>query len=139
MVTVRHEHVHNFGDIFIHVTTTPAEGGDILERLDRIEAALRSLGARVTQGRILVQAALQELEAEVSRNTEVDESAKVLLQRLADLIEQSAGNPDAVRALAGRLRSSTDVLAEAIVAHTPADTGGGGNGGGNGGEPPPTS
>jgi hypothetical protein len=64
---------------------------------------------------------LTALTAEVSRNTAVDASAVALLQGLAAKIETLKTNPVALQALADELRSSSDALAAAVVAHTPSE------------------
>jgi hypothetical protein len=67
-----------------------------------------------------VAAALAELQAEVDRNTSVDGSAVALIAGLADQILAAANDPAAVRALANALKASTDSLAAAVSANTPA-------------------
>lgn len=62
----------------------------------------------------------EALQAEVSRNTSVDESAIALLTNLADQIEALQNQPAALQALADSLRGSSDALAAAVVANTPA-------------------
>ena len=63
---------------------------------------------------------LTQLENEVTRNQEVDQSAIVLLNGLSAKIEELKDNPAALQDLANRLRSSSDQLAAAVVANTPA-------------------
>lgn len=62
---------------------------------------------------------LDALELEVSRNTEVDQSAITLLNGLAAQIEALKTDPVKLQALADNLRSSSDALAAAVVANTP--------------------
>lgn len=64
---------------------------------------------------------LTKLEAEISRNTSVDGSAKLLLKRLFDEVEVNKGNPAAIQALVDRVRADNDELAAAVVSHTPAE------------------
>lgn len=63
---------------------------------------------------------LTALEAEVARNTEVDQSAILLLQGLAQKIEELKTDPAALQAFADSLRGSSDALAAAVTANTPA-------------------
>lgn len=67
-----------------------------------------------------MDAAVAELTAEVERNNTVDGSAVALISGLADQILASANDPVAVRALATALKTSTDSLAAAVAANTPA-------------------
>lgn len=64
---------------------------------------------------------LDEVKAEVARNTEVDKSAIVLLNGLSEKIAALANDPVALKALAAELRGSSDELAAAIVKNTPAE------------------
>jgi hypothetical protein len=63
---------------------------------------------------------LTALTAEVQRNTDVDSSAIVLLNGLAAQIEALKTDPVALQQLADTMRQSSDALAAAVVANTPA-------------------
>jgi len=63
---------------------------------------------------------LTGLTAEVTRNTTVDDSAIALLNGLAAQIESLKADPVALQALADSIRTSSDNLAAAVVANTPA-------------------
>jgi len=63
---------------------------------------------------------LGPLTAEVTRNTEVDSSAIALLNGLSAQIAQLKNDPVALQALADQLKASSDSLAAAVVANTPA-------------------
>jgi hypothetical protein len=63
---------------------------------------------------------LTALQAEVTRDQGVVSSAVTLIKNLADKIEATKGDPAAVQALADSLRTSTDDLAAAVAANTPA-------------------
>jgi chromosome segregation ATPase len=73
-----------------------------------------------------MEAVIEQLRAEVERNSSVDASAITLLQTLADKIEQIKNSPAELQTLVESLRSQSDALAAAVVANTPAE----------GGEPP---
>lgn len=60
------------------------------------------------------------LEEELSRNEEVDASAKALLEKLFAEVEASKNDPAALQALVDRGRAANDSLAAAVVANTPA-------------------
>jgi hypothetical protein len=65
---------------------------------------------------------LDDLTVQVQKNADVEASAVVLIQgiaqKLADAI--AAGNPAAITALQAQLSASADALAAAVVANTPA-------------------
>ena len=85
----------------------------VLHRLDQIVTLINQLGVRI-------MADLTALTAEVARNTSVDESAIVLLTGLAAQIEALKTDPVALQGLADTLRGSSDALAAAVAANTPA-------------------
>jgi hypothetical protein len=61
---------------------------------------------------------LTALEAEVTRDSEVDSSAATLITALAAAVEASKNDPVALQALVDRLRTQTDSLAGAVAANT---------------------
>jgi hypothetical protein len=61
------------------------------------------------------------LQAEITRDADVNSSAATLLADLAARVEATKGDPAAVQALADSLRANSDALAAAVVANTPAD------------------
>ena len=89
---------------------------------DKLNRILKLLGEEVMPG-------LDELRAEVERNTSADEGARTLLYGLAakvqELIDASGDSVDPVelQALVDQLKGSTDTLVDAVVANTPADAG----------------
>jgi hypothetical protein len=89
---------------------------DVPERLDGIEHLLTRIILKERQ----IMADLTTLKAEVTRNTEVDQSAIALLTGLAAQIEALKTDPAALQALADELKGSSDALANAITANTPA-------------------
>lgn len=62
--------------------------------------------------------ALVELTDQVARNTQVEASAIELIKGLADQIGQSADDPEQVKELSARLKSSADALSAAVIANT---------------------
>ncbi len=64
------------------------------------------------------------LQAEITRDADVNSSAATLLADLAAKVEATKGDPAAVQALADALRANSDSLAAAVAANTPSDTGG---------------
>jgi hypothetical protein len=92
----------------------------ITKRLERIEDKLDQLLVSFTQAKEAIMADLGSLTAEVERNTAVDQSAITLLNGLAAQIESLKSDPVALQALADQLKGSSDNLAAAVVANTPA-------------------
>jgi hypothetical protein len=90
-------------------------------QLDRIEAAITTMAQAITTLRNEMSQELDTLTAEVQRNTSVDQSAITLLQGLAAQIEALKSDPVKLQALADSLRGSSDALAAAVAANTPAE------------------
>ena len=105
-----HFHVDN---VHVHLPQDTAQ-------LDRIESAITAVTSAITQLGVDMSQELDALEAEVSRNTTVDQSAITLLQGLAAQIEQLKTDPVKLQALADSMRGSSDALAAAVAANTPA-------------------
>lgn len=65
---------------------------------------------------------LQHLTAQVERLITVDESAIALIQGLKEQLDEAidTGDMDEVQALSDRIGESTDALAAAVAANTPA-------------------
>jgi len=62
------------------------------------------------------------LTAQVKANTEVIESAIVLINGIADRIEEAGIDPAKLTALTDELRAKDAALAEAVTANTPTPT-----------------
>jgi hypothetical protein len=62
---------------------------------------------------------LTALEAEVTRNDAVDDSATLLLTTLFNEVEASKNNPAAIQSIVDRVRGANDKLAAAVAANTP--------------------
>lgn len=67
-------------------------------------------------------AALDDLKAQVAKNTEVESSALLLIQGIAQKLKDAiaAGDPAALTALANDLNVSASALADAVAANTAA-------------------
>ena len=109
---------------FIKITQTHRK---ILARLDgidenlaRLEGMVHQLMQIVTKGATKVMASLDALTAQVTKNTDVEASAIVLIKNIAAALEAAKTDPVAIAALAAQLDTSATALAEAIVANTPA-------------------
>lgn len=91
----------------------------IFGQLNRLEQAVQQLITKEEH----TMAALSDLQAEVARNTEVDISAIALIQGLAAKIQElidAGADPAALQALVDSLKGSSDALAAAVTANTPA-------------------
>ncbi len=77
---------------------------------------------------------LDDLKAAVEKDVEVDQSAITLLQGLKQKLDEAiaSGNIESLKELSAKIGSSTQALADAVVANTPAEEGGGGDTGNNG-------
>jgi hypothetical protein len=62
---------------------------------------------------------LTALEAEITRDEQVNSSAATLIAAIATELESVKGDPAAVQALVDRLRSQSDSLAQAVANNTP--------------------
>ena len=62
---------------------------------------------------------LTALEAEVTRNEQVDDSASTLLKTLFDEVEAAKDDPAQIQAIVDRVRAANDKLAAAVAANTP--------------------
>lgn len=68
------------------------------------------------------QAAMEDLKTDVQGNTDVVQSAIVLINGIADRIDAASGDPNQVRALSAELRAQHQALADAVDANTPKPT-----------------
>lgn len=80
----------------------------------------------MTKTSIAQQQTLEDLKAQVARNTEVTSSAKTLIEGLAAKVATLASHPPEdiqaqITALADELRTASDSLAESVVKSTPAE------------------
>jgi len=65
-------------------------------------------------------AVLDDLTAQVTRNTDVTSSALTLIQGLKAALDAAGTDPTKLAALSAQLATSDDALAAAVVANTPA-------------------
>ncbi|HMG21735.1 MAG TPA: hypothetical protein VK607_10475 [Kofleriaceae bacterium] len=66
-----------------------------------------------------LQQEIENLRAQVERNTTVAGSASQLISTLAQMIRDAADDPDEVRALADQVSQTADALSAAVSANTP--------------------
>jgi len=65
-------------------------------------------------------ALIDDLTAQVTANTDAEQSAVVLLGKLHDLLVAAGTDPAKLQAIKDTLKTSADALAAAVVANTPA-------------------
>lgn len=104
--------MHRNQDIHIHVHIHNDEPDP---RIDEILTAVYTLANQTEENTM----DLSELTAQVSGNTDVVNSAIVLISGLADQLDAAAGDPAQVQALASTLRTNNEALAGAVAANTP--------------------
>ena len=68
----------------------------------------------------LIMADLTSLTAQVKTNTDVEQSAIVLIQGIAAQLAAAKTDPAAIQALSDSLNASAASLADAVTANTPA-------------------
>lgn len=102
LATFSNDHLHK------HLVDIAGKVDTILQRLTKMEKKL--------------MAELDDLKAAVAKETEVDESAIVLLQGLKAKLDAAiaAGDPAALKALSDSLGTESQKLADAVAANTPA-------------------
>lgn len=96
--------------VYLHPTDVELQG-----RLDTMQAALNAL---TIQGKIIM-ATLADVQAAVTAEDTVIDSAVTLLNGLAAQIAALAPNQAAIDALAADVTSKTAALAAAVTANTP--------------------
>lgn len=89
------------------------ESADLSEVLSKLSLILSQQEAQM--------ASITELEAEVARNTTVDESAIALIEGIVARLEEAAGDQVKIDALTADLRARNDALAAAVAANTPSE------------------
>lgn len=122
----------------------------ILADEDKQESGLDSIRLAISQLGVQLMSAISTLETKVAANTSVVNSAVTLLQGIKAQLDKVIADDNlentSLDALSDSLGKSTDALAAAVAANTPADTGGtaapapapapadGGDGGATGGD-----
>jgi hypothetical protein len=99
--------------LHIHLEPTPP---------DPLIAEIHSMVTALTQGAQEMASDLSELTAQVEANSTVDQSAITLLNGLKAQLDAAGTDPAALQALSAQLASSSQALADAVSANTPADT-----------------
>ena len=94
--------------------------GELKALLQRTERGLGAIQDQLTRMEKTMSQELDSLTVQVTRNTDVEASAVVLLKGLAQQIADLKTDPVKLQALSDSLKTSADALAEAVVANTPA-------------------
>lgn len=96
----------------------PEWSSTVNAKLDNITHLLQQvLGMEVLQ-----VATIEDLQTEVGQNTDVTQSAIVLLDGLSQQLKDAlaANDPAAIQAVVDQLDANTNALAEAVSANTPS-------------------
>jgi len=96
-------------------------------QLNQIQSSLQANKASLTTLLTLektIMPALEDLQAQVTQNTNLEQSAITLIQGIAKQLQDAVANNDssALQSLAQQLNSSAAALGAAITANTPAST-----------------
>lgn len=89
------------------------------EVLRRLDALLNETGLILDRQEILM-ATMAELQAAVTRNTDVDESVLTLLAGISQQLKDAQGDPAAIADVIAKLDANTQKMADAVSANTPA-------------------
>jgi len=65
-----------------------------------------------------IMASLDALTAQVAESKAVEQSALLLIQGIADKLEEAGTDPEKLAALTAELKESSDALAAAVIANT---------------------
>ncbi len=100
--------------VYVHVESSNVEG-----KLDRLLAGVNA----VLKLEAVMANELEDLTAAVARETEVDKSAIVLIEGISARLDAAiaSGDPKKLVELSSSLKTSSDDLAAAVLAHTPAE------------------
>jgi uncharacterized protein YoxC len=93
-----------------------AEYAEILRMLNTIHGQL----AQILTGEQKIMAALDTLESDVTAETDVENSAIVLLNGLGAALKAAGTDPARLAALATTIETRKTALAAAVAANTPA-------------------
>lgn len=98
---------------------------DLAHQLGRIEAKLDAILLRanlIIRETYAMATSLDDITVEVQQTTDAQAAAVLLLQELKNRLDAAGTDPAALKALSDQLDASTNALAAAVVANTPADT-----------------
>lgn len=105
----RHEHHHHY-----HYSIEARE--EVLARLD----ALQSEIGLILDRQEIIMATMADLEAAVTRNTDVDESVLTLLAGISQQLKDAQGDPAKIAEVIAKLDANTQKMSDAVTANTPA-------------------
>jgi hypothetical protein len=93
---------------------------ELHEKLDQILRRLAQIKELLHREGHVIMSALDDLTAQVTANTSLEQSAITLIQGLAAQLAAAGTDPAKLAALTTQLNSSSAALAAAITANTPA-------------------
>lgn len=100
-------------DVYYHTVND-----DVFEQ--KLDSILDLLSA-IQRKEVQMSAALDALAVQVAENTAVEQAALVLIQGIAAQLLELKEDPAAIAALAAQLDATSEALAAAVLANTPAE------------------
>lgn len=89
---------------------------EVMRRLD----ALDEKTDLILDRQETIMATMAELEAAVTRNTEVDESVLTLLAGISQQLKDAQNDPAKIAEVIAKLDANTQKMADAVTANTPS-------------------
>ena len=99
------------------VTIDPDQFALITSRLDAIVAQLKTLNRMETN----VMSVLDDIEAEVAKQTSVEGSVETLISNLAQAVKSAGTDPARLNAILTALKNNDERLAQLVADNTAAD------------------
>jgi hypothetical protein len=103
----------DLSDVHVHIHLDQREA-------PRWAQTLREMVSRVLANQETIMATIEELEAAVTRNTDVDESVLTLLAGISQQLKDAQGNPAKIAEVIAKLDANTQKMADAVTANTPS-------------------
>lgn len=89
---------------------------EVMRRLDALDEKIDLILDRQE----IIMATMAELEAAVTRNTDVDESVLTLIAGISQQLKDAQGDPAQIADIIAKLDANTQKMADAVTANTPA-------------------
>jgi hypothetical protein len=103
----------DLSDVHVHIHLDQREA-------PRWAQTLREMVSRVLANQETIMATMADLEAAVTRNTDVDESVVTLLAGISQQLKDAQADPAKIAEVIAKLDANTQKMAEAVTANTPA-------------------
>jgi hypothetical protein len=113
-MTEREVHHHHHYHYYHH--HSPEARCEVMRRLE----AMDDKTDLILERQETIMATIEELEAAVTRNTDVDESVLTLLAGISQQLKDAQGNPAKIAEVIAKLDANTQKMADAVTANTPS-------------------